>query len=457
MTTGFNANWHPLTWLSHMLDYQLYGMWPGGHHLTNVFFHSCNTVLLFLVLLTATGTLWKSFLVAALFGLHPAHVESVAWISERKDVLSTFFGLAAIMLYLRYARLPNLRKYILVIFSFILSLMAKPTLVTLPLLLLLLDYWPLNRLLPSSHSGNNAAPVPLKTIILEKVPFLFFSIISSIITLIVQLTGGGKPVYSQFNIFTNFANAFLSYFRYLYVTFWPFKLSLFYPFPKSFPPLLVSAAIVGLILLSYLVIRFGTHRRWLIFGWFWYLVSLIPVIGFVKVGEQAIADRYTYIPLIGIFLVVAWATDTFFSGKKIQRLVTYIVIPIILIETFFLARLQISYWKYTITVFERVISVHPGLVWVYHKLAREYFFIHNVDKAYHYEKYALMYEPNSPDLHTDMGNIFNRIGQLDSAESHYREALQFNPSDEKVTQLFEMVRKKKTSAYSLPDTSRPKN
>lgn len=313
-TTTHASNWHPLTWLSHMLDISLFGLNPGWHHLTNLLFHIANTLLLFLILRGMTEEFWKSAFVAALFALHPLHVESVAWIAERKDVLSTFFWMLTILAYAYYVKHPVLRRYLFVLFSFLLGLMSKPMLVTLPFVLLLLDYWPLGRFQmeesgitrnPKKHKSKH--PEYQKSIALrlvrEKTPFFVLAGFSSIITFIAQQHGGTVRSLEFLPVKTRVANALISYVAYIGKMIWPFNLAVLYPHPGTTLPMW-QTILAGLFLLfiSYLVIRKVKKLPYLSIGWFWYVGTLVPVIGLVQVGAQSMADRYTYIPLIGLFI-----------------------------------------------------------------------------------------------------------------------------------------------------------
>ncbi|MDD5010982.1 MAG: glycosyltransferase family 39 protein, partial [Phycisphaerae bacterium] len=293
-TTDYASNWHPLTWMSHMFDRKFFGNWAGGHHLINVLFHISNTLILFYVLKRMTKSLWPSAFVAALFALHPLHVESVAWIAERKDVLSTFFGLLTIWAYVRYVEKPQLKWYLIILILFILGLMSKPMLVTLPFVLLLLDYWPLERKFS-------------KVLIIEKLPFFLCSFVSSIVTFIVQRKGGAMSGIELYGPAIRINNAVVSYIMYIAKMFWPSRLAVLYPHPgSSLPTDKVIICAVLLLLITVGAIYFGRRYKFLAVGWLWYIGSLVPVIGLVQVGSQAMADRYTYMTLTGLFIIIAW-------------------------------------------------------------------------------------------------------------------------------------------------------
>src|SRR5215472_8601904 len=294
-------NWHPLTTLSHMLDCQLYGLNAGGHHLTNVILHTISVLLLFLVLKQMTAALWQSAFVAALFAIHPLHVESVAWIAERKDVLSAVFFMLTLAAYVQYTRTSSALRYLLVVLLFAFGLMSKSMLVTLPFVLLLLDYWPLGRI-----GGQKSAIRPrLPTLIKEKIPFFALSAFSCIATLFAQRQG--PSAIDQLPFLWRFENTFVTYVTYIWQMLWPAQLAFFYPHPNGPLPLAqVTAAIAVLVGISLLVISLRPTNPYLITGWFWYLGMLVPVIGLVQVGEQAHADRYTYLPQIGLYIIITW-------------------------------------------------------------------------------------------------------------------------------------------------------
>ena len=307
-STSEEANWHPLTWLSHELDSELFGLNPVGHHVVNVLLHAVNAVLLFLLLQSATGFRWRSLMVAALFALHPINVESVAWAAERKNVLSMLFFLLALYAYGRYARRPGLGRYIAVAGFFVLSLLAKPQAITFPFLLLLWDYWPLDRIgardMPTQ--AGNAPRLPIARLLLEKLPLLFLSAASAVITMEAQKAGGAVKDLARFSLPLRLETTVISYARYLGKTFWPTKLVLPYPHPLRLYPAWQVGAAVALLLLITAIVLCARDKRYLAVGWFWFLGSLVPMIGLVQVGEQAMADRYAYIPFLGLFLMIVW-------------------------------------------------------------------------------------------------------------------------------------------------------
>ena len=337
---GYAQNWHPLTWLSHALDCELYGLNPAGHHLTNVLFHSLNVVILFLLLLWATGAIGRSLLVAALFALHPLNVESVAWVAERKNVLSTLFFLLALGVYGWYARKPNLKRYLALMVLFALGLAAKPMVITLPFVLLLLDFWPLRRikgwplLAPSNRKARkNVSPgsdsfsfevqssftlATFPQLIREKLPLLALCVGSAILTVIAQRTVSIRSL-QQFPMSIRVENAIYAYAMYVWKAFFPLRLAPFYPYSgQGFALWQLGAAALFLAATSGFVWQQRFTRRYLVTGWLWYLGTLVPVIGLVQVGDQAMADRYSYIPLLGIFVMVVWSAADWADSRQIN-------------------------------------------------------------------------------------------------------------------------------------------
>ena len=347
-TTFHSANWHPITWLSHILDCELYGLNPMGHHWTSLQIHLTNTLLLFFILQYMTGALWRSVFVAALFALHPLHVESVAWVAERKDVLCTFFGMLTISAYIMYVKKRNLLRYSLVFIFLSLGLMAKPMLVTLPFLLLLLDFWPLERLRSETVSR----------LILEKVPLLVPVVISSCLTFMAQQSSGAVKPLESFSLTVRVANAFVSYASYVVKAIWPHNLTVFYPHPGNALPLW---QVLGAILLvggaCVPAIRSLKKYPYIAVGLFWYLGMLVPVIGLVQVGQQAMADRYTYIPMTGLFIIIAWGfsdlSTKWHYRKIVLTLFAVIILLVLAVSTFF----QLGYWRNSVALFERAVSI----------------------------------------------------------------------------------------------------
>ena len=310
-STGHASNWHPVTWLSHLIDFSCFGWFAGGHHLVNVLFHTANTLLLFLLLRRLTGSLWRCAIVAALFAWHPLHVESVAWVAERKDLLSLFFLLLSLSAYVGYVKQPSPGRYTLTLACFALGLMAKPMIVTLPCLLLLLDWWPLARLrLSATDAGENPSPRShLWPLVCEKLPFFALAAASCVVTVWTQHQTGALRTFHAVPLSARLANTVTAYACYLWKMIWPADLAVLYPMPSSWPLAMVLGSALALAGLSLFAWRWRTQFPWVVVGWCWFVVTLVPVIGLVQVGEQAMADRYTYLPLIGVFLALTWGVE----------------------------------------------------------------------------------------------------------------------------------------------------
>lgn len=388
------SNWHPLTWLSHMLDVEIFGKNPAGHHLTSLFFHLANTLLLFLVLKEMTAASWRSALVAAMFALHPLHVESVAWVAERKDVLSAFFWFLTLAVYADYAKRPAKAKYCALLFCYILGLMAKPMLVTLPFVLLLLDVWPLKRLPEAAGAEWRPDWPAIRPLLKEKGPLFLCSLLSCLITFYAQSSGGAVGSLKIVPVSVRISNAFISYVEYLDKTIWPRDLAVFYPYSNT---VFLSKAL-GAALIVLVVSLFALHawRRipYLFVGWFWYLGTLVPVIGLVQVGLQSSADRYTYLPLIGILLILVWGAAAITGRMTHRRIMVPAAFLLLLGHWAFTSWHQVSYWKNSITLFEHAISVTR-------------------DNAI---------------AHINLGEALTKAGENDEAMRHYRETLRINPS-----------------------------
>jgi len=356
-TSFDDANWHPLTWLSHAFDYQIFKLNPAGHHYVNLLLHAANAVLLFLLLEAATGLTWPGFMVAGLFALHPINVESVAWAAERKNVLSMFFCLLAMHAYLRYARRPSAARYALVAVLFSAGLMAKPQIVTFPFLLLLFDYWPLRRMAAESSFETahvSALPRSVPYLVVEKIPLLLLSAASAVITYLAQFTAGAMrtpPLRARI------ANAAVDYVRYIGKAFWPAHLAAFYPNPgKTLPPWQSVAAAAILIVITILVLRLRQHR-YLAVGWFWFLGTLVPMIGLVQVGVQSIADRYAYLSFIGLFIAVVWAIAETARDRNISAASLALPTILVLATLGFLTSRQVGYWHDSVTLWRHTLAV----------------------------------------------------------------------------------------------------
>ena len=436
-TTGHAYNWHPLTWLSHMLDCQLFGTRPGWHHLTNLLLHIINTLLLFSVLKRMTGALLASGFVAAVFALHPLHVESVAWISERKDVLSTLFWLLTMAAYLWYVRRPGLSRYLLTLLCFALGLMAKPMLVTLPFVLLLLDYWPLGRF-QLEQTAKDAEPQGRKSanasskwrvvyqLVWEKMPLLALAAISSIVTFIVQRSGGALVQTGTLSLDVRIANSLVSYLRYVTKMICPSRLAVFYPY-HSLSLLLAIACFVILVAVTVAVIYVGRRRQYLPVGWFWYVGTMVPVIGLVQVGSQSIADRYTYVPLIGLFIIIAWGASELSTRWRYQKIVLGIcsatVLTILLIST----RMQVSHWQNSFTLFEHTLAVTEGNSITHNHYGAFLLEQGRFDQALTQFNEALRISPGFHEARKNRGSALLDKGKFDEAIATFNELLRAAP------------------------------
>ena len=432
-TTFHSANWHPLTWLSHMLDCELFGLNPSGHHWTNVEFHIANTLLLFIILFKMTGAPFKSAFVAALFALHPLHVESVGWISERKDVLSTFFGLLCIAAYSRYVNQSSAKYYIMIITCFGLSLMAKPMLVTLPFVLFLLDFWPLKRFQYQhdfyfeSEKAYGEGIRKNRRIILEKIPLFILVGISCTLTFFAQKNGNAITPLETLSFKSRMANAVVSYATYVFKGIWPHKLAVFYPHPGN---TLAAWQIFGAALLivtgCFFALRLSRRYPYIVVGLFWYLGTLVPVIGLIQMGEQAMADRYTYIPLIGLFIVVAWGgpdlVEKWPYRKRFLGTCAAIIVIAMTMATFF----QLRYWKNAISLFEHAIKVTKDNYKSQTNLGTAIASV-DLDKAISHYKEALRIKPKYTAALYNLGNVLVEKGQIDEAVNFYLKALQIKP------------------------------
>lgn len=422
------ANWHPLTWLSHMLDCQLYGFNPGYHHLTNVLLHTATSILLFLVLRRMTAFLWRSAFVAAIFVIHPLRAESVAWVAERKDLLSGLFFVLTLAAYVRFARGPwSTARYGLVLFLFALGLMCKPMLVTLPLVLLLLDYWPLNRLAPAS---NEAKSLPLSRLILEKLPLLALSAGSAGATLFAQKTAM-EPL-ADTSLMMKLGNAIISSVAYMRQMLWPSDLIAYYPFSVS-EITLARVLGSGVVLVSISVAVFFLRRyRYLVTGWLWYLIMLGPVIGILQVGNQARADRYTYLTQIGLALAITWAVADLCARWPHRRLFIGSLSAIILTTLILTARTQVSFWKDSQTLWSQVLSRSPNNVMAELNLGEAVLMLGRTTEAITHFERALHNAPRLATAHGSLGAALLKIGQVEAALSHFQQSLESKPNQASV-------------------------
>jgi len=443
-TASHASNWHPLTWLSHILDCELFGLNPGAHHMTSLVLHWINSLLLFLVLARMTGALWRSTLAAALFALHPLHVESVAWAAERKDVLSTAFWLLTLWAYVRYTDRPVLRRYALVVLLFAAGLMAKPMLVTLPLVLLLLDYWPLRRfeapvsgrtIIRKGRKVDSRPHPPSSRLMLlwEKLPLLALSAASSAVTFLVQRSWGAVPSLEQVSLTLRIENALVAYVTYIRKMFWPADLSVFYPLPSDFPiwrPLLAGFL---LLLVSAFAVARRRHLPFVAVGWFWYLGTLVPVIGLLQVGAQAMADRYTYVPLIGLFIVIAWSIPDPGPFSRSLRPLVGATATAACLALGLCAWRQVGTWRNSMTLFEHALRVDPNDYLAHGSLGLALSREGRIDEAIEHYLVALRINPNHSMTANNLGLALAAKGRLQEAVAYYRRAIQLNPGNAEAT------------------------
>ena len=433
------AYWHPLTWLSHMLAFQLFGLKSGMHHLINLFLHVANTLLLFFVLHRMTRSLWASAFVAAMFALHPMNVESVAWASERKNVLSTFFWMLTMLAYVFYAERPTLLRYLLTFLVFALGLMAKPMLVTLPFVLLLLDYWPLYRLnlFPSKrinkehHKSRNAGfqSSPFLRLVSEKIPLLVLSIIVIFLSSMSVQKGGYAISTAAVPMKLRIANALVSYVSYIKKMIWPHNLTIYYPYPHALTLWQVAGAGLLLFCISFLILRTVNTKPYLVVGWLWYIGTLVPVIGLVQAGLwPATADRFAYVPLIGLFIVIAWGAPDFMARWRFRKIILVTLattlISILTVTTW----VQLKYWQNGVTLFTHAIKATPNNSLMNKELGNAWEDQGNFDKAMYYYAKAIQITPNFAEPHNNLGRIFALKKDYKDAIYHYNEALRIKPT-----------------------------
>ncbi len=454
-TAVVSSNWHPLTLLSHTLDWSLFREHAGGHHLVNLLLHIFNVILLFLFLNKITKNLWPAAFAAALFALHPLRVESVAWAAERKDVLSMFFGLLTLYAYAFYVEKPRVSKYILCLILFMLALMSKPMLVTLPFVLLLLDYWPLERWKKETKATNEEnrvkvvqvkkkgkqyktqfikqnISVPAKEqptisqLLWEKVPFFILAIISSIVTVWAQQTGGALVSFQGLSFPERFMNAVVSYVLYLRKTFWPVDLAIFYPYQHALPLWQFLGSLLILLLISVVVILYIRKLPFLFVGWFWYLGTLIPVIGLVQVGAQSIADRYTYLPSIGIGIILAWGLISLLPKERLQRIILIPLAVIIIILLTALTWRQCGYWKNSITLFNHALNVTTDNYLAHDCLGVALDVTGKHQEAVSHYRDSIKINTNYANAHYNLAGSLKDQGIMEEAMQQYRETLYLN-------------------------------
>lgn len=471
LTASGGYYWHPLTWMSHMVDVELFGLAPGPHHVTGLLLHLAATLLLYGVLRRLTGAQARSALVAALFALHPLHVESVAWVAERKDVLSAVCWMATLWAYARYATQPTVARYALIAVCFALGLMAKPMVVTLPAVLLLLDVWPLKRL-PLDGAGPVAQEA--RRLIYEKLPLVALSLLSAVVTVLGQLDGGAVRSVNGFPLSLRLANALVSYVAYIGKMLWPSGLAAFYPYPDAVAAWQWCGAAAILVGLSVAAWRARRRFPYVLVGWAWYLLVLLPVIGILQVGDQAMADRFTYLPLVGLFVVVAWGATDLLAGRRGGQVALAAAALLVVGGSLVVAREQVGYWKDSLSLWQRAAAVtrnneraHVNLAMALQERGRTDEAIHHYQEAgrllaleastahvppvgaaaAHDNAGLLLMEqgrtseaagefaaavrltPEDPDLHHNLAVALDALGRRSEAAEHHRRVARLKPAD----------------------------
>ncbi len=416
--------WNPLTLLSHTLDCQLFGLNPAGHHMVNLLFHIINVLLLFGTLRMMTGAVWQSAFVAVIFAIHPLNVESVAWISERKNVLSTMFWLLTICSYWKYSKALNIKWYLLTLLFFVMGLMSKPMVVTLPFILLLLDYWPIQRLKSLSEWKTEGK------LLVEKIPFFVLSAILCVITFLRQKAVGTVATIDEVPFSIRLTNAVVSYGKYITKEIWPTKLAVLYPLLNEIViwEIIVSAA--GLVAISIFIIKYGRKSKYLLVGWLWYLGTLVPMIGIIQVGKQAMADRYVYVPMIGLFIIIGWGicelTEQWVHRKIILKISAGGVIGALSILTF----IQVGYWKNSITLFEHTLAAAArDSHLIHYYLGAAYIDNGEYEKAKSELDNAIRIKPDYADAYNSLGIYYYKVGHYEEAIAACNQAIRMNPND----------------------------
>ena len=437
--------WHPLTSISHMIDIQLFGLNPHMHHLSNLFFHTLNTILLFLVFSLMTGDAWKCFFMATLFAIHPMNIESTAWIAERKNLLSTMFWMLTMLAYIFYAKKPAFSRYLLVFLAFGCGLLAKPILVVLPFVLLLMDFWPLKRTkwadVINTRNNHDNIVLPKSTfgkmsnshLILEKTPLLLLSFMTFYLSM-VTLQGKSEVINTAIvPLMLRIENAIVSYVIYLKKMIWPIDLAFFYPFPDAVPTWQTIGAIIFLCLMTYLAtIRLKT-KPYLIIGWLWFLGVLFPASGLIQGGHwPALADRWAYVPLIGIFIIFAWGVPDILPKWRYRRTVLSVSATCLIIFFLCVTRNQLAYWADSYTLFNRAIAVTENNFLAYSLVGKELIKTEDYKTAEKYFLTALRIKPDYADTRHDIGHVAYQNKEYDKALKYYRQALLFRPSDAKI-------------------------
>jgi Flp pilus assembly protein TadD len=427
--------WHPLTWLSHMLDCQLFGLHAGSHHFTSLLIHMANTLILFFSFHRMTGAFWRSSFLAALFALHPVQVESVAWVADRKNVLSTLFWVSTLWAYARYAERPSLAKYLLVLVFMSLGLLAKPMLVTLPFVLLLLDYWPLCRWQPSSRAVNQNvfpfAKTSLPHLVYEKLPLLFLSIAAVSVAYLSSLGMGIVISSENVSLMLRIKNALVSYILYVQKIAMPLDLAFFYPYPKSIPTWQLLSALMGITAITFLVLRVSRRAPYLPVGWLWYLGTLVPVLGLIQQGLwPALADRFLYVPSMGLLLIIVWGWADLATHWRLSRTVIGLSGASVLLAFLVTSKAQVSLWQNSAALFVHALDVTRDNHLAHYNLGATLQKRGEIQKAFFHYQEALRILPDNPQFHNSLGVALIEKSDLQGALFHFNEAIRLFPDYE---------------------------
>jgi protein O-mannosyl-transferase len=442
LTSFDESNWHPVTWLSHMLDYEIFHLNPAGHHYSNAIWHSINVALLFWVLYSASGFLWRSLMVASLFAVHPINVESVAWIAERKNLLSLFFLLLTLAAYQWYARRPQVSRYLLVAILFVLGLMSKPQVITLPFVLLLWDYWPLRRVL-SQHEDSgpeperSIPPKPWPWLVAEKLPLLALCVPSAVLTLHAQTAAGAVTSFNHYPLPIRLANALVSYSKYLGKAFWPSHLGVLYPYqPATLTWLQISLSIV--LLFSITAACLIARKRYLIVGWLWFLGTLVPMIGLVQVGVQAMADRYAYLPFIGLFIAVCWGLADF-ADRFLPR--QWLIAPsaVALLVFAFVSHRQLGYWNSNLELWKHTVAITTNNYIAEDGIGNSFLEQGDLEQAMPHFQAAALIRPTDPLSNSNLAFYKMNHGDLAGALAQYKKVTEMTVDERsRATAFFNM-------------------
>jgi tetratricopeptide (TPR) repeat protein len=424
-TNSHMGNWHPLTFLSHMLDCEIFGLNPAWHHFINILFHILSALLIFWILTATTGTMWPSAFVAAIFAIHPIQVESVAWASERKTVLSGFFWFLTMAVYIWYTKRPSIRRYTSLFLVYGLSIMTKPLVVTLPLVLLLLDYWPLGRLNWGRHAAEKS--VPLSRLLMEKAPLLAMSAILSLITIAAQQKAGALNPIEAISLNNRVANTFISYAKYVSKTIWPNRLAAFYPYNYAILSKTLSAVCILLfVAISAISIHIGRRRKYAAVGWLWYVGTLIPMIGLVQVGDQAMADRYMYIPMVGLLVIVSWAVRDLILNRHHWKPAVSVIVVVVLLSAVIATRTQVRYWQNSMSLFEHALKVTENNPVAEKGYGSVLFTAGRLDEAAVHLRKAMRTHPAYFSAGNELGRVYLRQGKFNEAVMCFNELLKHN-------------------------------